>query len=52
METNQLRKALEQRRQYFISKLIEAGAYSTADHHLYHCTLTDLEKEYKQLSNY
>ncbi|MBF0705858.1 MULTISPECIES: Fur-regulated basic protein FbpA [Bacillales] len=52
METNQLRKALEQRRNYYISKLIEAGAYSTADHHLYQCTLTDLQKEYKQLSNY
>ncbi|MCA0986719.1 Fur-regulated basic protein FbpA [Guptibacillus algicola] len=52
MEANQLRKAIEERKNYYISKLVEAGAYSTSDQHLYQCTLTDLEKEYKQLSNY
>ncbi|WP_270179960.1 Fur-regulated basic protein FbpA [Alkalihalobacillus sp. CinArs1] len=50
MEANQLRKAIEQRKHFYISKLVEAGAYSTSDQHLYQCTLTDLEKEYKQLN--
>ncbi|TLS38746.1 Fur-regulated basic protein FbpA [Pseudalkalibacillus caeni] len=52
MQPGQLRQALEKKRRFYINHLIAAGVYKKSDSHLYECTLTDLEKEYQQLSNY
>ncbi|WP_423798300.1 Fur-regulated basic protein FbpA [Neobacillus sp. SAB-20_R2A] len=45
---NILRKAVEQRRQRLIDKLIAFNVYKKADKHLFELSLSELENEYRQ----
>lgn len=44
-----LREAVEKKRRYFINILVREGIYKISDPFINHLTLTDLEKEYKNL---
>lgn len=46
---NILRNAVETRKKYLISRLIQLGAYDKDDSSLFQQNLTDLEEEYKSL---
>ncbi|MDN4524532.1 Fur-regulated basic protein FbpA [Fictibacillus fluitans] len=43
---NQLRKAVESKRNQLITSLIKMGVYKKEERHLFQLTLTDLEEEY------
>lgn len=45
--SNQLRQAIEKARQYYITKLVEAGVFNYSEQQLYKLTLTELEDIYK-----
>lgn len=47
--TNQLRQAVEDRKQFYIQKLLNAGIFKRANRQLYELTLSELEKEYRRL---
>ncbi|MGE7758474.1 Fur-regulated basic protein FbpA [Peribacillus sp. NPDC097895] len=44
-----LRKAIENKRNFLINKLINEGIYKKNDTHLFELTLTDLEEEYMKI---
>jgi hypothetical protein len=46
---NILRNAVETRKKYLISRLIQLGAYDKDDSSLFQQNLSDLEEEYKSL---
>ena len=46
---NLLRYAVQLKKQNLINKLIESGIYKKNNKHLYELTLSDLEKEYKDI---
>ncbi|MDR4947359.1 Fur-regulated basic protein FbpA [Neobacillus cucumis] len=46
---NLLRKAVQIKKQFFINKLIQSGVYKKNNRHLYEWTLSELEREYKQI---
>jgi hypothetical protein len=45
---NQLRKAVEARKNYLINKLLKVGVYKKESTHLFLLTLTELEDEFKR----
>lgn len=47
--TNQLRQAIEDRKQFYIQELLNAGIFKRANRQLYQLTLSELEKEYRRL---
>lgn len=47
---NRLRRVVDDKKQYFIQQLLNAGIYKRANRQLYELTLNELEKEYDRLS--
>ncbi|MFC7392919.1 Fur-regulated basic protein FbpA [Scopulibacillus cellulosilyticus] len=41
---NQLREAIEAKKQYYIEKLLDAGIYKVSNRQLYRLTLSELER--------
>jgi hypothetical protein len=48
---NLLRKAVQTQKQFLINKLIQSGVYKKKNRHLYEWTLSELEREYKQIKH-
>ena len=46
---NNLRNAVQQKRQHLIDELLKLGVFKKNNKHLYEWTLQDLEEEYVQL---
>lgn len=46
---NRLRKAVDDKKQFFIQELLNRGIYKRANRQLYELTLSELEKEYDRL---
>ncbi|HET7657724.1 MAG TPA: Fur-regulated basic protein FbpA [Bacillales bacterium] len=46
---NRLRQVVEDKKQFFIQELLNAGIYKRANRQLYELTLSELEKEYDRL---
>lgn len=49
MRENQLRQAVNKKKDQLIDILIKKGIYKKQDKHLYNLTLSDLENEYNRL---
>ncbi|HET7629649.1 MAG TPA: Fur-regulated basic protein FbpA [Bacillales bacterium] len=47
--SQQLRKAVERKKQTYIQRLLDAGIYKSGNCQLYELTLSELEKEYAVL---
>jgi TRAP-type uncharacterized transport system substrate-binding protein len=46
--SQQLRKAIEKAKEYYIQKLIESGVYKNTDHELYQLTLSEMISLFKK----
>lgn len=46
---NQLRRAVEQKKQFYIERLLEKGIFKQNGRQLYELTLSELQREYEGL---